>query len=514
MRIDLETIKKIEYYLTNNMSDVEKKLFENDMTGSPDLRQAVLEQKNLIMAMEKSTIKDLAINAGMKYRRNLMIKYIAGIGTAIILLVGGYFIYDHSTDSSLVKKKVIVENNVSPNESSPIVSNITQRPVKDSTTFKGFYNPTIENLSANVTDDVLIADSVSKHTIAKLDTLKSNSNIKTDHVVAQVDSIKKEKKPIIDNSKIFHHFVKESEFFTVPVNKDIRIKGIEGTKILIPGGSLVDLEGMPVTGNVTVQLIECYKKSDFIFGDLPTQSNGQLLESGGMIYVDVTQNDQKLKLKSNKKIQIEFAGKTKNDSMLLFQADYSFEKTDWKQDHYYTTKLDTLFTTWKGSEAVISKKSKRKHHVNKKMMNDTVVASRINKTNPAFDNLILESGQLGWIACDRFVENKNNTSLTVKHSLGFIPVIRLVFPSINSMMASQKDGDDATVFQNIPVGVEVDVVVFAMVNDEPYYFTKRITVTNNDIVIIELQKTTMDDLQKFIRKFDNPGKSNDFRLMN
>jgi len=519
MRIDLETIKKIEHYLTDNMSVIENKLFEQDMSGSRELRQAVLEQKNLIMAMEKSTIKNLAVNAGIKYRRNLIIKYVAGAFTIVLLVLGGYFVYDNLNDSKSGVEDALVENVVPKNESNPDENTQVTTTTKDSissgqtnfkptTTYKG---SSIHSTFSHLVDS---DKNITLSTINNDDTLKVKYKIGV-NINDQVDSVKKVLQPKVDNSKIFHYFAKESEFFTVPVNKDIRIKGIDGTKIVIPGGSLVDEDGMSVTGNVTVQLIESYKKSDFIFGNLPTESNGQLLESGGMIYVDVMQNDKKLKLKSNKKIQIEFGGKIKNDSMLLFNAANTNDKSDWILNENYQTKYDTTFTTWKGSDAVVGKKSKRKHWFNnRKTMNDTVVASRVKKSNPAFDNLVLESGQLGWISCNKFLENKNNTTLTVRHNLGYAPVVRLVFPSINSMMASQQDGNDETVFQDIPVGMEVDIVVFAMFDDEPYYFTKRITIAKNHLVTIDLEKTTMDDLQKSIRKFDNPGKSKDFQLMN
>lgn len=514
MRIDLETIKKIEYYLTNNMSVIEKKMFEQEMEGNEQLREAVMEQKNLTMAMEKSTIKSMAVNAGIKYRRNLMIKYVAGVCTVVVLLVGGYFVYDGLSNTKNMNEDALVENVVpSTGENSPLQNVVTSAATDSLSSGQTYQIPLIEKGINHVKKDVLIIDSLpDKVFTSHLPDTFTITNKTNDDTDVKVDSLLKDIQPNADNGKIYDHFVKESEFFTVSVNKDIKIKGIEGTRITIPKGSLVDSHGDAVEGTVTIQLIEFYKKSDMIFGNLHTQANGELLESGGMIYISAMQKDEELFIASDKKISIQFTGKELKDSMLLFNAVAGNDKLDWKLNDYYQTKTDTVYskTKWRGGKHHKYGTSREvKNHKGKKDLEMNVYTY-----NPGFDNLILQTNQLGWINCDRFSDHKNNTSLSVTYDAGYTPVVRLVFPLINSMMASISANDLETQFINIPIGMQVYIIAFAMVDDVPYYFTKRITVTANQVEHIDLQKTTLDQLEIDIKKFDASGRSNDFQLMN
>lgn len=74
---------------------------------------------------------------------------------------------------------------------------------------------------------------------------------------------------------------KTSQTFTGNGTSVIRITGTEGTDLQIHPYTLVDASGTPYTGDVRIELIEIYKKSDMVLSAAPTQSDGKTLISGG-----------------------------------------------------------------------------------------------------------------------------------------------------------------------------------------------------------------------------------------
>ena len=91
--------------------------------------------------------------------------------------------------------------------------------------------------------------------------------------------------------------------FSVPTQKfngtagaAFSITGTKGMKFDFPANAFLDASGNPVTGNVVVSLKEVLSKRDIILSGKVTQSNGQLLISGGEFQILASQNGQALKL--------------------------------------------------------------------------------------------------------------------------------------------------------------------------------------------------------------------------
>ncbi|MFD2564003.1 hypothetical protein [Aquimarina rubra] len=80
-----------------------------------------------------------------------------------------------------------------------------------------------------------------------------------------------------------------------------QVYGEEGTILYFPPGSIVDQNGDPVTGNVTVELIEIYDKAKMLLTKMPTNGkrpNGDVetLISGGEFFINATQNGEQLEV--------------------------------------------------------------------------------------------------------------------------------------------------------------------------------------------------------------------------
>ncbi len=66
------------------------------------------------------------------------------------------------------------------------------------------------------------------------------------------------------------------------------------TQLILPQNLCVYGNGDPCKGELEVQLIQAFTKSEMIFSGVPTTSNGIPLESGGAFYVNITQGGEQV----------------------------------------------------------------------------------------------------------------------------------------------------------------------------------------------------------------------------
>lgn len=103
------------------------------------------------------------------------------------------------------------------------------------------------------------------------------------------------------------------QIFTIDPLKENQIKGARGGLFTIPAGAF---EG---TGAVTIELKEVYTPIEILASGLSTESNGELLESGGMFYLNAKRDGKALTLK--KEITGSIPADYINDSMKLFKGE-------------------------------------------------------------------------------------------------------------------------------------------------------------------------------------------------
>jgi hypothetical protein len=122
------------------------------------------------------------------------------------------------------------------------------------------------------------------------------------------------------NSDSELQFNKHSQFFLISTDKDTILNCAEGTIIKIKANSFVsEKTGKPIAGIVKFSVTEFYKISDILLSNLSTTSNGQLLETGGMVNITATSNNENLKLKKGQSIEIQFPTKQKENDAVVFR---------------------------------------------------------------------------------------------------------------------------------------------------------------------------------------------------
>jgi hypothetical protein len=122
------------------------------------------------------------------------------------------------------------------------------------------------------------------------------------------------------DKKIFSTENLPSQNFTINISKDTSIRTTKGTWLDIPKGSIAaDKE------NVTLEIKEAFSLSDMIKAGLTTESNGQPLSSGGMIYINANENARIVK-----PIRIATPSGFLEKDMQLFKGDKAEEgKINW-----------------------------------------------------------------------------------------------------------------------------------------------------------------------------------------
>ena len=99
--------------------------------------------------------------------------------------------------------------------------------------------------------------------------------------------------------------LKAPQSFQIDLNQSAQIKGEQGTKISIPRGAFVNKKGEVITENVEIELVEAFSMKDYFANDLATHSDGKILQSAGMIYIDAQAKGEALTLQEGMSLDVE-----------------------------------------------------------------------------------------------------------------------------------------------------------------------------------------------------------------
>lgn len=99
------------------------------------------------------------------------------------------------------------------------------------------------------------------------------------------------------------------QLFSFSAQKGKFIQGKNGIQIDIPENSFLGPDGRPYQGQVSLVLQEALSMKDMILQNLSTTSNGELIETGGMIYLAAKgENGEELSLAEGKDLTVGFPG--------------------------------------------------------------------------------------------------------------------------------------------------------------------------------------------------------------
>ncbi len=112
-----------------------------------------------------------------------------------------------------------------------------------------------------------------------------------------------------------------SNYYTLDVKDDTLLISPAGILLSVPENAFVDENGNPVQGEVILELKEALNATDIMNAGLSTTSNGELLETGGMFYIQPWQNGKKLDINKRNPIIADVPGNPNQPGMMLFDGE-------------------------------------------------------------------------------------------------------------------------------------------------------------------------------------------------
>jgi len=344
-------IDLINAYLNNSLSETERLAFENRLKTDASFYEVFEEHQTIIKGIERVELLEEIKTSKNKYLISKWLKYIGGFALLIIISIVAYSLFfsaqseekqsDNNSSFEVVKDSVVNETLV---DSIPkyiavkyhleyiLDEELTSRyggveTMKD-TIIKEMFGPyTIEEFKLAFPEN----DDFKKEN----DTIFINPNLLKEIEKAQ-QKVQKESKAdqvvklVSKNTESFFNSTKkEAQVISFNASEDYKVILKEGTEISIPANAFINSKTQKeVTGKVSLEVTEYYKLSDMLLADLSTKSDDQILETGGMLYIEAKKDNSNLKLKPGKELEIVFNNKGKKD-MQLFNGDKANGVMNW-----------------------------------------------------------------------------------------------------------------------------------------------------------------------------------------
>lgn len=210
--------------------------------------------------------------------------------------------------------------------------------------------------------------------------------------------------------------------------------------------------------------------SDILARDLTTTSNGKILVTAGMFFIEAYCGDKKLSLNEDGKIILYF-GSWENDDDFTYKA-FSGKRrnkiVDWEENGDNIEEFDDYEGEGEGEYGY---------------------------------QFLIDATKLGWINCDAFYEVKDKVDLIVKTEMTYSPSVRMIFKERKSILPGYSLGKSNEIhFNDVPNGEEVSILSYAFSKDK-----KKVKWA--------LESTTLAKGEKMELKLTNESTQEEFKKM-
>lgn len=268
------------------------------------------------------------------------------------------------------------------------------------------------------------------------------------------------------DTEMLNRFIQENkpekQVFEVASGSQTIIKGAKGTEITIPGNSFTDRNGTPVSGPVSFELIEVLSKKDMILAGTQTvTTDGQLLISGGMVYLNAMKDGDTLSL--SKSVTVSVPTKSVDPDMSIF-----LRETDANGNFTWDLKDSSFFYQ-------------------------------------AVNNYIFSSDDLTWINIDKLPENPmTTTNLTIKMPEGFHYTAinpKIILDDELAMLSIQFGDSPQYTTNRISLNTNITVWFFGVKNEQLYTYKESFQVTENLSISPVMELATEEEVIAVLDSF-------------
>lgn len=336
-----------------------------------------------------------------------------------------------------------------------------------------------------------------------------------------------------DLNRVFSPDNIPTQSFEINAKTDTVLIGKSGTIIRIYKNTFVDNNGKLIDGQINLELKEIFKSSDIVLANLTTLSNGNKLQTEGMIFLNATQNGEQLEIANNGAVGILMPTDSVQNQMQVFSGEQDSSGINWLEPKKLINPLpaaampvrqkDTLkikVATADSSRVAISKNSEMEiggenasegQHEGGNVNQEIIFIREVeqeNGTNYFSEDwntkYVFTMKKLGWANIDKLYEDPRTKDVE------FITSIenKAEFKTIYITMVTEKmflpgyqmkngtfsftHGDDES--PRLPVGAPATIIATAYKNDVPFFSIKKIVISDKQTINLKLVETTKNKL--------------------
>lgn len=349
-----------------------------------------------------------------------------------------------------------------------------------------------------------------------------------------------------DLLKLRKYVAPEQDMFCIDNRKDTLIACEEGSLLYFPAYCFEDYNPMQC---VEIRVAEAHHRSDMILAGLNTKSDGDNLQSGGMIRVSAWQNDRELMMKDDKAMSALIPEQNPLDNMRVFLSEDS--PVNWREVDgdagrvwpFFQTGFNSFYRNrernWQTNQrcrfffcrigrAFQSKEKRRPLSDSGTFLNpeyeyvmaqDSAMIMMMEELGMNEDQLYdyfqenqakargmnyyaFSSTQLGWINCDFFIGRSLRNLIVsnlVQDDVNISAEINMIFPREDVIMPATGLFKNFS-FYNVPKNREVQIIALGVCNGHPCISLKN-DVVAEELSALEFELVDEDKIEKMVKQF-------------
>ena len=347
---------------------------------------------------------------------------------------------------------------------------------------------------------------------------------------------------------VYNENLTPTQNFLINTNFDTLLNCQNGTKLLIEANSFADKNGTEFDGFIEMEVKEVFNKKDVILNNLTTKSNGKILESGGMIYINAICEDDTLQLIKSIKCLVD---SPVDSEMFIYEGVRSDSSINWvnpvstenesiqsflkSTKHYYTLSEGN----YSDSVSFYKERHNWLFSPNRVVGEDTTIQNvKITFTDLKYDtvkvlqskngilmqkffpnkgvneyredlntNYIFSIKKLGWANIDKLFKlptsEKVNLIVKVNNNEFDYVFTSMMFKNRNIYLPGYEKNNSTYGFSHgdhedliLPIGERVTILATAYKNDQPFVDIKTVIIKKNQTTELELMETTLEGLKE------------------
>lgn len=253
-----------------------------------------------------------------------------------------------------------------------------------------------------------------------------------------------------------------------------------------------------------LKICEFLSMDEIVASGLTTLSNSKRMETGGMVFWEVYHQGRKVSLRTTANVQLFIPNEVKKKGMRVFEGRSKERLVNWNQDKNGDVAYIEEYT-----EVFIKGLQNQQDEKNPEVYDGDGVMDFYSEEEgwyPEVDGYLMKINDMGWINCDRFIDEPTKEELFVYASTDEKLFYRMVFKDEQSILPGYTYNSEGDVkFNDLPSNKEVYILAFGITKDKKAFLGyKEITTGEDKKVDISVQNMSIAEMQTALKNlFDS-----------